>query len=150
MSSSQIFTHWHQVRADLLTLIDQFSDEELAYVPFAGSWSVGQIILHIAEAEEGWIRYAILRQLEKWPEPHQPQEYPTTAALKSALTKVHEQTEQYLDSLDETHLIQWIDLPWDECQPLLDIIWHVVEHEIHHRGELSLILGLLGHTGLDL
>jgi uncharacterized damage-inducible protein DinB len=29
------------------------------------------------------------------------------------------------------------------------IIWHVLEHEIHHRGELSLILGLLGREGLD-
>jgi uncharacterized damage-inducible protein DinB len=29
------------------------------------------------------------------------------------------------------------------------MLWHVVEHEIHHRGELSLILGLLGREGLD-
>ncbi|MCE5207568.1 MAG: DinB family protein [Chloroflexi bacterium] len=26
---------------------------------------------------------------------------------------------------------------------------HTLEHEIHHRGELSLTLGLLGHKGLD-
>ncbi len=29
------------------------------------------------------------------------------------------------------------------------IFWHVLEHEIHHRGELSLILGFLGKQGLD-
>jgi uncharacterized damage-inducible protein DinB len=29
------------------------------------------------------------------------------------------------------------------------VIWHVLEHEIHHRGELSLIHGLLGREGLD-
>lgn len=27
------------------------------------------------------------------------------------------------------------------------IIWHVLEHEIHHRGELSLALGILGREG---
>jgi uncharacterized damage-inducible protein DinB len=29
------------------------------------------------------------------------------------------------------------------------MVWHVMEHEIHHRGELSLLLGMLGHEGLD-
>jgi len=28
-------------------------------------------------------------------------------------------------------------------------IWRVLEHKIHHRGELSLALGLLGRQGLD-
>jgi uncharacterized damage-inducible protein DinB len=30
------------------------------------------------------------------------------------------------------------------------IIRHLLEHEIHHRGELSLLLEILGRTGLDL
>jgi len=29
------------------------------------------------------------------------------------------------------------------------MLMHTLEHEIHHRGELSLILGLLGRKGLD-
>jgi uncharacterized damage-inducible protein DinB len=29
------------------------------------------------------------------------------------------------------------------------VFWHVLEHEIHHRGKVSLILGLLGREGLD-
>jgi len=29
------------------------------------------------------------------------------------------------------------------------MLWHTIEHEIHHRGELSLTLGLLGRAGLD-
>jgi uncharacterized damage-inducible protein DinB len=42
-----------------------------------------------------------------------------------------------------------IEAQWGETYPLIDMIWHVMEHEIHHRGELSLILGLLGREGLD-
>jgi uncharacterized damage-inducible protein DinB len=33
--------------------------------------------------------------------------------------------------------------------PLRSIIWHVLEHEIHHRGELSILIGLLGREGLE-
>jgi uncharacterized damage-inducible protein DinB len=30
------------------------------------------------------------------------------------------------------------------------IIWHLVEHDVHHGGEISFSLGMNGVTGLDL
>jgi uncharacterized damage-inducible protein DinB len=30
------------------------------------------------------------------------------------------------------------------------IIWHVAEHDVHHGGEISLILGMHGLTGFDM
>src|SRR4029077_5718435 len=30
------------------------------------------------------------------------------------------------------------------------IVWHVAEHDLHHGGEISLILGMRGGRGLDL
>jgi len=30
------------------------------------------------------------------------------------------------------------------------IVWHVLEHEIHHGGELSLALGGYGLQGIDM
>ena len=149
MNLAQIFSHWKQVRADLLSTIDKFNDADLTYAPFDTSWSVGQIVLHIAEAEEGWFRYAVTRDLEKWPEQYSLKNYPTKEAIKSALGAVHTLTEQYLESLNDVDTAQLILVPWGESIPLLWIVWHIVEHEIHHRGELSLILGLLGREGLD-
>ncbi len=149
MAPLQFFSHWQQIRADLLAVLDKFNDEDLAFVPFAGSWPVGRIMLHIANAEEGWFRYAVRWELDRWPEPHQLKDYPTIEAIKSVLLTVHEQTEAYLRTLTEADLTQLVELPWGESAPLLWIIWHVVEHEIHHRGELSFVLGLLGREGLD-
>jgi uncharacterized damage-inducible protein DinB len=31
-----------------------------------------------------------------------------------------------------------------------EIVWHVVEHDLHHGGEISLTLGMHGLAGLDL
>ncbi len=149
MDLSQIFSHWKQVRADLLSTIDKFNDIDLTYAPFPISWPVGQIMLHIGDAEEGWFRYAVTRELEQWPERYCLEKYPTKEDIKTALGAVHARTEQYLESLNGTSLAQLVAVPWGENLPLLWIIWHVVEHEIHHRGELSLILGLLGREGLD-
>jgi uncharacterized damage-inducible protein DinB len=30
------------------------------------------------------------------------------------------------------------------------VVWHLIEHDLHHGGEISLILGSNGLTGLDL
>jgi uncharacterized damage-inducible protein DinB len=65
------------------------------------------------------------------------------------LADVHARTEEYIDTLEESDLARIIEAPWGEKFHLGWILWHVIEHEIHHRGELSLILGLLGREGLD-
>jgi uncharacterized damage-inducible protein DinB len=54
MKLSEMFSHWGQVRSDLLKTIDKFSQEELSYAPFKDAWPVGQIMLHIADCEDNW------------------------------------------------------------------------------------------------
>ncbi len=149
MKPSRIFEHWQQIRADLLSTIDKFGDDELAYVPFEGAWPVGRIMLHIADAEDGWFRHVVTRELKEWPTEYRLTNYPTTEAIKAALTEVHTRTEAYLETLEPADLRRIVEVPWDGSLSLQWIIWHVVEHEIHHRGELSLILGLLGREGLE-
>ena len=74
--------------------------------------------------------------------------YPTVEAIKGILAKVHERTVEFLRDLDDAALARSITSPWGNELSLGWIIWHVLEHEIHHRGELSLILGMLGREGL--
>ena len=149
MKLNQLFSHWKQVRDDLLSTIDKFEDEELTFVPFESSMPAGQIMLHIGDAEEGWFRYVVRRELEEWPD-YNLKVYPTTEAIKAQLTIIHARTEMFLESLGLNDLERIIDMPKRDYRLSLGwIIWHVLEHEIHHRGELSLILGMLGRAGLD-
>jgi len=84
MDLSQIFSHWKQIRTGLLSTINRFNDVDLTYVPFDTSWSVGQIMLHIAGAEDGWFRYAVTQELNAWPEQYTLKNYPTKEEIKSA------------------------------------------------------------------
>ena len=148
MVTCQIVSHWAKVHEDLLALVDQFTDEELRFVSYEGAWSAGQVMLHIATAERGWFQHAVRHDLPTWPEAFPLEAYATTEAIIALLSEVHAETTHYLDTLDTADLTNWVALPWGESRPLLDVIWHVVEHEIHHRGELSLMLGQLGRSGL--
>ncbi len=145
----EIFAHWKLVRKGLLATMDNFHETELQFTPYEGAWSVGEILLHIANAEQGWFRYSVTREFDAWPSGHTLENYPSFEAIKALLTEVHEWTETFISELSPEDYQRMIELPWDEEIHLSWIIWHVLEHEIHHRGELSLILGLLGREGLD-
>jgi len=150
MNLDEFFTHWDRVRDGLLLTIDKFNEDELSFVPFEDSWPAGQIMLHIADAEEGWFRNVVTGERDEWPADYVLENYPTRDAIKSLLTGVHQKTKTYLASLELDDLNRPVQSPWDDYTFSLGwIIWHVLEHEIHHRGELSLILGLLGREGLD-
>jgi len=148
MKPAQLFAHWKQIRNDLIFTINQFTDDELRYVPFENSWSVGQIAVHIANAENGWFQHVLLQNMDSWPE-DKIEDYQTRGAIIARLTEVHRSTEAYLDQLEEEDLDAIIEAPWGDKFPVRWIFWHLFEHEIHHRGELSMILGLLGRQGLD-
>ena len=148
MKPSQIFSHWDQVRADLVATIDMFKEDELTFVPFAGSWPVGKIMLHIADCEKYWLHFVVRHEIEEWSY-YDLVNHPSKPAIKEVLEDVRKKTLAYLDSLDESDLDVEYKTPRGELFSLRWIIWHVLEHEIHHRGELSLALGLLGREGLD-
>lgn len=148
MILNEMFSHWEQVRADLIKTLDSFAPSELLYVPFEGAWSVGQIGLHIADCEDNWLHGVVGGEIEPWIF-YDIADYPTHEEIKKILEKARERTVKLLNQFTHEDLDRRFELPEGQALPLSWIIWHVLEHEIHHRGELSLILGTLGREGLD-
>jgi uncharacterized damage-inducible protein DinB len=148
MDAAQLFGHWRTIRRGLFAALDLLDDEQLAFTPREGLWSLGTVAVHIAEAEEGWFRYVVTRELDEWPD-WSAQDYATVPAVKTLLTEVQDRTWAYLEALDEADLERVIDAPWEEQFPLRWVVWHVLEHEAHHRGEIYLMLGLMGMEAPD-
>lgn len=149
MDGIRMIDHWRSVRAGLIETIDKFSDEDLDFKPFHGSWSVRQMILHIAQEEHGEFCYGITRELPNFPKEYPPEAYPTLDSIKDLLASVHVEVETYLSKLREHELYREVSTPWGVRQILMDMFQHMIDHEVHHRGELSLILGMRGKPGLD-
>ena len=114
MDAKEIFSHWKIVREDLIYTVEAFEEEDLFFKPFESSWTVGKIMLHIANAEDGWFRFVVLRDLPGWPSRHTLQNYPSIAAIKELLNAVHARTEAYLATLQLGDLEQTIETPWNE------------------------------------
>jgi uncharacterized damage-inducible protein DinB len=149
MNAQDLFGHWVEVRDGLFQALDKLTDAQLGFVPREGLWSLGDVVCHIAGAEEGWFRYVVARELDGWPK-YAVEDYPTVESVKALLSEVHIRTEAYLETLSVADLERVIETPWSKQLSLRWIIWHVLEHEIHHRGEIFLMLGLLGLEGPDI
>ncbi|GAB4562254.1 MAG: hypothetical protein Kow0047_10240 [Anaerolineae bacterium] len=92
MRITDLLTHWQEVRRGLLAALDMVTDEQLEFTPREGLWSLGQVVRHIAQAEETWFRYIVRRELSERPS-FTAERYPTVASLKALLTEVHDRTE---------------------------------------------------------
>lgn len=145
----QLIDHWKEVHTDLLATIDKFSEAELDYAPYDGGMPAREIMLHIAHEEMGEFRYGIIQELDQWPAAYHPKDYPSKESIKALLTEVHEEIEIYLKMLERQSMNKIVETPWGASIQLGRMTLHILEHTIHHRGELSLILGILGHQGLD-
>ncbi len=142
-------THWADVRTKLIETIDKFTDVDLDFAPFDGAYSVRRLMSHIAHEELGEVQYGITRSLDVWPDELDLGPGDGLAAIKARLAEVHAQTDALLSGLDDAALRGAIETPWGTRGTREELLGHVLEHEIHHRAELSLILGLLGRQGLD-
>ena len=109
---------------------------------------MGKVARHIAEAEEGWLRFVVMGERAEWPV-FRDEHSPSTESVKALLGTVHSRTWSSLESTDVGELDRTIAAPWGEALTLDWITWHVLEHEIHHRGEIYLMLGLLGMQAPD-
>ncbi len=148
MNALELFGHWQQVRLGLLGALDMITDEQLQFVPGEGLWSLGTVARHIANAEDGWFRYVATGELDEWP-PFDEEEISTVDAVKTLLREVHGRTEVLLSAVDVSEVDRIVEAPWGGRFSLRWIIWHVLEHEIHHRGEIYLMLGLMGMEAPD-
>jgi uncharacterized damage-inducible protein DinB len=149
MDAKEMLSYWKDSRQGLIDALELFSDDELHFRPHEGLWSLGETARHIADVEEGWIGYVARRLYPEWPPEPTHADAPTIEAVQVLLTETHARTVAYLQPLSEADLEQEIITPWEVHHPLRWIFWHVLEHEIHHRGEIYLMLGMLGREAPD-
>lgn len=150
MDKGFFLKRWPPIREGLLAVIAAFKPEDLAYQPVEGGWPVGRIILHISSAANYWLHSGILSPINIYrPGENDLEHYPTLEAIGAYLAAEHDRTMSLLRNYAEEAWDQRFTYPDGYAYPASWVFWHVLEHEIHHRGELSLIQGILGREGLD-
>jgi uncharacterized damage-inducible protein DinB len=147
--------YWETYQQRLIATITPLSSEQLA-LPVVSHETIGELLAHMIGARFWWFH--------RWMGEEEPPELVDwgdeedlrdAASLVSAFATTWRMISPALSrwtATDLEHLVQPPASVAAERSPHTRewIVWHVLEHEIHHGGELSLALGGHGLRGIDL
>ncbi len=148
------YKQWQAYQAHIKDAVAPLSAEQLAIRPAPHLRSIGENAVHIITCRVGWWTLCLgedarpeVKAYLNWDEP---------GAAPAATTPTGAELAQGLDDswqLMADSLARWS--PDDMRQTFPDeqdgeivqlsrawVVWHVLEHDLHHGGELSLMLGM--------
>ena len=153
-----LYKGWDAYQQHLVTAIAPLTPEQLAAQAAPHLRSIGAIATHVIGARARWLHY-VLREggddlvgIGTWDDPGQPAR--TAAELAQAL----ETTWQVLQAALERWTVADLDTTlYDTDENGVEerftrqwVIWHLIEHDLHHGGELSFSLGMQRLAAIDL
>ena len=153
-----IYENWRGYNGKLQNCIALLTDEQLLLQPAPRMWPLGQIVQHVISVRAGWFSGTlqepdeVLDEYMLWGQRESPE--------RSALELVRGLDETW--AFIESRLQRWT--PADCARTFPDeledgqtydvsrswVIYHVMEHDLHHGSEVSLILGMNGLTPIDI
>ncbi len=152
-----IFDGCHAYQSQLTQAIAPLGAEQLLLPAATGLRTVGQIATHVIGARARWFRMLlgeggdVFEALGGWDRPGQQARTAEELVygLETTWAGMHEAIGRWTPE-------QWADT-WpgeDDSEPALItrhwVIWHLIEHDLHHGGEISLTLGANGILALQL
>jgi uncharacterized damage-inducible protein DinB len=139
------YSYWANNR--LLEVLSRLTPEQFTQ-PVAGSYgSIRNTMVHMLSAEWGWLdrcggtrRGAALRATD----------YPTLGSLFDRWGQVESYVREFLSTLRDEDLNRVVEFAVGggptHAMPLGELMHHAAIHGVHHRGQLALLLRVLGHA----
>lgn len=155
-SLAAFYKGWDNYQQLIVNAISSLTPEQLAWSA-PNERSVYTLVAHIIGARARWYHHLMklggqeLANLATWDRPDQPTR--SAAELVQALETTWNVIQDSLNSWTPADLNYIYE---DEYQGQIErlsrqwVIWHLIEHDVFHGGELSFALGMQGLQGLDL
>jgi uncharacterized damage-inducible protein DinB len=156
-SLARAYAGWEVYQQHLISAVAPLTPAQLALQAAPHLRSVGVIAAHIISARVWWFHYVLregpadLEPMLDWDDDGAPAR--SAGELVAGLEATW--------AMMQDALARWTAADLDEIfrRPRGDtsrtytrqsIIWHVIEHDLHHGGELSFALGMHGLPAIDL
>ncbi|MFZ0546831.1 MAG: DinB family protein [Candidatus Promineifilaceae bacterium] len=152
-----IYENWRGYNAKLCSAVEPLTDEQLKLQPAPRMWPLEQILQHIISVRAGWFSGTLQDSDERmdvymeWGQRESPSR--TSAELVRGLNETWDFVESRLQRWTPEDCAVTFPDEWDGQTFYVSrswVIYHVLEHDLHHGGEVSLILGMNGLQGPDI
>jgi len=138
------YSYWANKR--LFGVISQLTPEEFIRQANGSPTSVRNLLVHAMSAEWGWLSRCGGPERSSRLEPN---DYPNIESIVETWSKVETWVREFLLKLNDEDLDRRIDFTNERSESrslsLGSIMRHAANHNVHHRGQISLLLRMLGH-----
>src|SRR5262249_8757582 len=143
----ELYDYGYWANRKLFQVISQLTPEQFTQ-SVAGSYgSIRNTMVHAMSAEWGWLERC--GGPERGPKLN-PDDYPTVESVIEIWGKIESYEREFLSKLKDEDLARNVDYmnPRGEKRSLLlgELLQHAAAHSIHHRGQVALLLRMLGYT----
>ena len=142
---------WHNYQKHLSRALARLTPEQLALRAAPHLRSIEELARHIIAVRAGWFHFQLeeggedLRAFTPWGEPESP---PRSAdELVSGLEHTWQVIQEVLGRYTLADLQSTVQDEWDGQIYSISrgwVIWHVMQHDLHHGGEIAYSLGMHG------
>ena len=169
ISLQAVYAGWDGYNQSIINAIKELSPEQLAWRPAENLFSIGEMVRHISLGRITWFlrmdapgSAEIANRINAW------------ETDKDGNKHIIE--DQVVNANDPEELVRWLELSWQIIEKTLatwtisDLdqtyrhiwngdaytpsrqwtIWRILSHDIHHGGEMSLMLGMQGIEAFEL
>ncbi len=152
-----IYENWRGYQEKLRNCIAPLTAEQLSLQPASHMRPLGQIVRHIISVRAGWFSGTLqdadeaMSNYMSWGQRDSPDRSATE--LVRGLDDTWAFIESRLQRWTPAEGAQTFPDEYDGQTTMVSrswVIYHVLEHDLHHGSEVSLILGMNGLPGLDL
>lgn len=143
----RMYDYGYWANKKLFAVIAQLTPEQFTQTVAGSYGSIRNTLVHTLSAEWGWLdrsgghaRGPALKT----------DDFPTAASLIDAWTRVEEWMRAFLTGLSDEDLGRLVEYknPRGEARAMVlgEILQHGANHGVHHRGQVALLLRMLGHV----
>jgi uncharacterized damage-inducible protein DinB len=152
-----IYKNWKVYHEKLRDCIAPLTDQQLSVQPAAHMWPLEQIVQHIISVRAGWFSGTLqdnddaMNEYMSWGQRDSPSRSAIELArgLDETWASIEARLQRWTpDDCAKTFPDEWEGQRYDVSRSW--VIYHVMEHDLHHGGEVSLILGMNGLQSPDL
>jgi uncharacterized damage-inducible protein DinB len=142
-SVSSFLSYYERIRQRTAKLVAILPPDKMDWSYKAGKFTIGDMIRHIAAIERFMFAECVSRRPSRY-KGCGPEYGATYGDVVQFFNSMHEESIQIFKSLSDHNLNSICKTPAGEDIKIWKWLRAMVEHEIHHRGQLYIYLSILG------
>jgi uncharacterized damage-inducible protein DinB len=143
MTPEELRNYWARVRARTEAVLARVPDDRIDWSPGSGAMTFGDVIRHLALTER-WLFVEVACRRPSRYESHDARWGRSSDEARALMRRLHRESEELIAALSRVDLESSVPTPGGASMAAWKWLRAMCEHEVHHRGQLYLMLRLCG------